>query len=106
MRTAMTSPTHFTARRDLTRRIERFLSSLAREQREPDRWEAEHVMQALACLDVEDFASGETSMRHAERPAARRSAEEVTSLKATFDEPTTAVLQANSAALSSSSQLF
>lgn len=91
----MTTPVHFTARRNLTRRIERFLSLLAQEQRDPDRWEAEHVMQALACLDIEDFANGEISMLHAERPAERRSTEEVAGVKATFDEPTTAVLQAN-----------
>jgi hypothetical protein len=52
----MTTPIHFAARPDLTRRIERFLSLLVNEKRDPDRWEAEHVMHALACLDVEDFA--------------------------------------------------
>jgi hypothetical protein len=95
MHAPQTTTTHFTARRNLTRRIERFLGVLEREQREPDRWEAEHVMQALACLDVEDFASGEQSMMQAERPAEERSAEEVASVKASIDEPTTASLQAN-----------
>ncbi len=91
----MTTTAHFTARRDLTRRIDSFLGLLAQEKREPDRWEAEHVMQVLACLDVEDFASGEDSITHAKRPVAQRSAEEVASLKSNFDQPTTAVLQAN-----------
>ena len=91
----MTTTAHFTARRNLTRRIERFLSLFDRERREPDRWEAEHLMQALACLDVEGFASGERSMMHAERPAEMRSAQEVASLKPNIDEPTTASLQAN-----------
>src|SRR4051812_19377152 len=95
MRASMTTPTHFAARRDLTRRIERFLSLLVHEKRDPDRWEAEHVMHALACLDVEDFESGESSMMHAERPVEQRSAEEVAKLKVTFDEPTTAVLRAH-----------
>jgi hypothetical protein len=34
-------------------------------------------------------------MMHAERPAEQRSAEDVAKIKATFDEPTAAVLQAH-----------
>jgi len=95
MQAPQTTTTHFIGRRNLTRRIERFLWQLERERREPDRWEAEHVMQALAYLDVEDFASGEDSMMQAERPAEQRSPEEVAGVKANIDEPTTTSLQAN-----------
>ena len=59
------------ARRDLIQRIEAFIQSLEKCQRDPTSWECEHALRALRALEECDFARGERVIMWAEWPAMR-----------------------------------
>lgn len=61
------SPESETARRDLVRHIQRFVATLERNRRQPNRREAYHVLVALECLEAGDHERGEAAMRDAGR---------------------------------------
>jgi hypothetical protein len=60
------------ARRNLSLRIGRLLDNIAHADREPDRWEIHHVLNALGLMTLGDFYEGEHAMMLAEREPAGR----------------------------------
>jgi hypothetical protein len=58
-----------TARRNLAQRIDRFIDSLEREGRDPNRLEADFALSALGHLAVDQWPMGEDAMMRAERAA-------------------------------------
>lgn len=66
----MSSEASDTARQDLVRRIQRFVTALERVKRQPNRREAYHALVALECLQGGDYEQGEQAMRNAEQVAA------------------------------------
>lgn len=91
----MTHPNlHTTARRNLAHRIGRFLDALNKADLSPDYWESMHVLQALECLEVEEFPRGERAMMAAERQPQSRSTLVGVNSKETVELPTTPQLRA------------
>ena len=62
----MTTPIA-TARRNLSGRIERFLTLLDSEGRDPDEFEGEWTLRAIIHLKHDEWPGGEDAMRKAER---------------------------------------
>ena len=87
MKSPATNPQGAT-RASLARRIVRFIDRLNTEGRDPDRWEAEHVLTALGLLQQRRFADGEYALIPAERPAEYRSAKQLAFLRQTYESPT------------------
>lgn len=85
---------HAATYRTLLHHIERFVEVLELWPRDPDRWESEHVLQAARALEEFDLARCERSMRWAESPAERRSAEALANFKPEFALLTTKGLRA------------
>ena len=56
-----------TARQDLVRHIQRFLTTLERVKRPPNRREAYYVLVALEYLEAGDYEQGEQAMRNGEQ---------------------------------------
>jgi hypothetical protein len=56
-----------TGRRNLRRRIERFLTALEGAGRQPIPFEAKQIATALDCLAADEFAEGEEAMMWAEK---------------------------------------
>jgi hypothetical protein len=82
-----------TARRNVTQRIARFIEALEQAQREPDPWECEHVMRALAALDEMDFPRGEQAMMWAEWAPEGRSPDAMATLSPVRQPMTTVQLR-------------
>jgi len=62
------SPTEITtARRNLAQRIERFIDSIEKGDREPTRLEASHLAAAIGCLRQDLCPDGETWVLYAEK---------------------------------------
>ncbi|WP_421997315.1 hypothetical protein [Reyranella sp.] len=55
---------------ELTRRFERFVATLERVRRQPNRREAYHLLVALECFAAGDAAGAERAIQNAERLAA------------------------------------
>ncbi|MDP3159735.1 MAG: hypothetical protein Q8N31_06945 [Reyranella sp.] len=82
-----------TARRNVTQRIARFIEALEQAPREPDPWECEHVLRALAALDEVDFPRGEQAMMWAEWAPERRSPDAMAELRPVHKPATTGDLR-------------
>lgn len=82
-----------TARRNVTQRIARFIEALEQAPREPDLWECEHLLRALAALDELDFPRGEQAMMWAEWAAERRSPDAMSKLQLVHKVATTGDLR-------------
>ncbi|NDH62647.1 MAG: hypothetical protein EBY18_13595 [Alphaproteobacteria bacterium] len=70
-----------TARRNVVRRIARFVEALEQTPCEPDAWESEHVQRALVALGELDFPRGEQAMMWAEWSPNRRALDAMAKLQ-------------------------
>ncbi len=85
------------APQQLVQRIERFVATLERVRRQPNRREAYHVLVALECFEAGDFSGGDQAMLNAERLTALPAA--VAAMSGIHDRMTTQQLRERLAAV-------